>query len=226
MCLTPKPNSKIEIAKEDIPVFKVLRKSGKDFVGPYQSTVYVAGQLYTQSKFSASINSTITFDFEPQIPLDKVQIFEGIHAFVSYFDAVEATRYTGQPLIVNALVPKGTPYILGVKGDIVSLALKIENAIGDGDLSNEFNGTKTLPTSINGPKIGDRVLVLKADYGAIGAEGLEGIVTNERSTSGLGNGNGLHVKVENTSYGNGVWAIGKTAKVKILAKAEENDKKF
>jgi hypothetical protein len=219
MCLVPKADAKIEIAQFDIPVFKVLRRLNKKFVSPYRDTLYAAGETYSVDKFTASVKGLLEFNTSLEIPLSKVEIFQGIHSYTSFFEASREADYKGSVLIVLAAIPKGTAYILGNKEDVVSLSLKIESAIGNDSLANEFNGVITTEGTDETPQIGDRVLVVKADSGALGAEGQEGVVTSERSTSGLNDGNGLNVKLDGKSlYGNNVWSIGKNAKVKILAK--------
>jgi hypothetical protein len=126
MCLIPEVN-KIEIAKEDIKVFKLLERNGRS---PFQGTFYHLGETKRAKAFSDVNGRTFTKDLAPD-----TGIYKGIHAFQNLPKALNEMRFNGEigfpSFIVEAIIPKGTKYIKGVDNDIVSLKLVIGKAINN-----------------------------------------------------------------------------------------------
>ena len=68
-------------------------------------------------------------------------------------------------------------------------------------------------------KVRDKVRVVQAEYGAWGANGKVGIITNKLAFNGLNNKKGIHVELENDNY---IWNIGENPKLELIESAIPN----
>lgn len=104
------------IAKEDIPIYKVLQVQFHNrkiqLVSPYYEMKYKIGKTYkTEMKSN---------------PYDSHEINEGFHSFIGYIAAInEIERIAYPTIIVNGIIPKGSSYYLGENQDIVSNKIKL-----------------------------------------------------------------------------------------------------
>ena len=125
MCLTVnKEKFKIEIAQEDIVVYKVLEKHEKDVISPYQNFVYEIGKEYKTIMKMRSFCSLYT-------------IHEGFHSLLNKEDAEDEKMDIQRSMIADTgwdfccfqcIIPKGSNIVYGkygAKDAIVSEAIKI-----------------------------------------------------------------------------------------------------
>lgn len=123
MCLIIKDSKKVDkkdvmklaqVAKEDIPVWKVLKlctlQNGKEkYYTPYQrKRVYRDTHYYqTGKKFS--------FDSVGNLIVNR-----GLHSWSSPFKANKVKRFASDRVVVQATIPKGSIYFIGKYSDYVS----------------------------------------------------------------------------------------------------------
>ncbi len=102
---------KFKISTKDKVVYKLLEIYQNKLYSPYQSHLYKYGELKTRKRF--------TFEYNCY----RLQINAGLHA---YQNMKKAKNYrSGNTIILKCIIPAGTPYFLGSKNDIVSLALQM-----------------------------------------------------------------------------------------------------
>ena len=98
-------------AKKDIIVWKRVNIIDDGYArAPFRYSLYDSPVIET-TEFTGSVRNSYNFE-------DCLDVFQGIHA---YRDEAEARRKFGT--VVKCIIPKGTPYILGDNGDVVSLCL-------------------------------------------------------------------------------------------------------
>lgn len=125
MCLTILRNSpsysteptKAKIAKRDLFVVKLVTLvTNSKFASQYQDFIYEKGYIYKNDNFPAT-----TFKRELE--------GEGLHSYtVSRVNQKVAERKIKDSLgyqFIECMIPKGTPYYIGVQGDIISESLQI-----------------------------------------------------------------------------------------------------
>ena len=125
MCLIVKKkwhkDGKPLIAKEDIPVFKVLHKNGRrGLETPVRGypIVFIDGKATMESELFAvkAIGSKNLY-----------LCYRGIHAYLNRLTS-RALRWDyprRNTFIYKAIIPKGAEYLIGVTGDIVSTKMII-----------------------------------------------------------------------------------------------------
>lgn len=113
MCLYVLPGAKIETAKEDIKVYKILLQGN---LSPYKSFQYKASTLYRLRK-ALEVN-----------PLTDGMIYAGYHAYTNKVMALRRCDYLYNPhytkKVVTCIIPKGAKYCLGSSDEIVSTSLR------------------------------------------------------------------------------------------------------
>ena len=121
MCLYPRTNH-ILIADRDIVVFKSFdRVNSTCLASPYMSTKWNIGETKTVGSFGDDDNPRRRF--QKKLPkYETIQIGRGLHAYQLKSTAL---RIGYGDVVARCIIPKGTPYIIGSYGDIVSLALKV-----------------------------------------------------------------------------------------------------
>jgi hypothetical protein len=138
MCLISR-TGKVETAKKDIKVFKMLQKSFGKFMSPYQYQPYKTGQTKTVKHFSDYLDLPLL----KNVPIGT-EIFQGLHSFTTKLRAqreLQANEFWAPSFIVEATIPKGTKYIMGDDGDIVSLKLTIGKSVAGNDSARKlFDG--------------------------------------------------------------------------------------
>lgn len=125
-------SKKPQIAKEDIVVYKVLRKSKTtvrfgynafrttvQYVSPHRGVPYIQNTLFRVQRFSkTTVKHRISFENNTF----RCFIHEGIHAYTpkKHFPEYHTTK-----VCIKMIIPKGTKYYVSEDGtEIVSLALK------------------------------------------------------------------------------------------------------
>lgn len=125
MCLVVKSkwhkDGKPFIAGEDFPVFKVLHKAKRRTETPFQEcpVVFTNGKAIIESKLCIVKLSGLKDPYFCHI---------GIHAYLNCPSAkiLESQFPKGLNLFVyKAIIPKGTQYLIGINGDIVSTKMII-----------------------------------------------------------------------------------------------------
>jgi hypothetical protein len=123
MCLYLNPNSQIRIASRNIVVWKIFDTRSYFEYGlfsPYMGISWRAGETKTERSFT-NHNGT---PFRSVLRVGKPrQVHRGLHSYNS-----EPTTYGAvgvRQVIRKCIIPKGTRYISGRCGEIVSLALKL-----------------------------------------------------------------------------------------------------
>lgn len=127
MCLiVDKEEFKIEMAQEDIVVYKVLKKYDKDVVSPYQEFVYEIGKKY-KTRMKPRLYSHYNY----------CEISEGFHSFLNEKDAKDEKLDIQYGNIRNkdldlccfrCVIPKGSKIVYGkygAKDAIVSDTIKV-----------------------------------------------------------------------------------------------------
>lgn len=118
MCLIAR--SKELIAKKDIPCYKVLKRTlYSGLLTPYMSKSVRIGQVMDIRYFGRRASY-----FSETIAID-----EGIHAYTSKKRALSVCSPFCERIIVRTIIPKGTPYYLGTRQDIVALKMKLKKII-------------------------------------------------------------------------------------------------
>lgn len=119
MCLITRQNEPL-IAEEDIIVFKNLKNSGNnDYVSPYQGFHFEINKIYTDTKESHIQQLTINSD-------PAYSITQGwFHSYSTLDGATKNCIFHGDVILVKAMIPKGTPYYLGICGDVCSKRIKL-----------------------------------------------------------------------------------------------------
>lgn len=120
-----KGDNRILIAEDDIKVYKLLdvHDDGR-LTTPFRSVPVADDNTLVANRFSFSSSST---DNEP--PYYVLTVESGVHSYTS----IDAFRIRVRGIIkthssiFEAVIPKGTPYILGEDDEIVSLKLVIGN---------------------------------------------------------------------------------------------------
>ena len=127
MCLIVKKrwhkDGKPLIAEENIPVFKVLRKdTRRGLETPFfeYPIVFKDGKAILESELVG---------FEPRRYNDSYTCYKGIHACLDRLSSIALKRRCpgGNGLVYKAIIPKGTQYLIGINGDIVSTKMIIFN---------------------------------------------------------------------------------------------------
>lgn len=110
-------SSKPLIAKKDIIVYKVLRKNN---TSRYKRFKFKKGYQYTNDKFGFSYYDYYKYydSYKPIIKLWKLSIEEGLHSCIDKNSTNQHNH--GDSKIIKMIIPKGSEYFLGKRGDIVS----------------------------------------------------------------------------------------------------------
>lgn len=110
MCLFVLPAGKIETAKQDMVVYKILLKDGKR--SPYRRFRYAPDTLYRLRK-ALKVRKTCS----------RNAIHEGFHAISNKATAVARCSWTSNK-IVEMTIPKGAKYCKGKNDEIVSTSMR------------------------------------------------------------------------------------------------------
>lgn len=113
MCLFPMNNT-IEIAKQDIHVWKIILRSN---VSMYQSFEYQPNTLYRLRR---------KLKIETETEIGSPQVNNGFHAYHYMLTTIRAYQRmrNGYYKIVDFTIPKGAKYIIGTHGDIVATSIR------------------------------------------------------------------------------------------------------
>jgi hypothetical protein len=99
-----------EISKEDIPVFKICKKSydNKHVESKYKHFIYELGKLYTEN-------------VNPHISSEGEQIInEAFHSYDICLKTVAWAMMNNDDILVEGIIPKGSIYYLNMFGEIAS----------------------------------------------------------------------------------------------------------
>lgn len=107
MCLYRVGRNKV--AKEDIVVYKLLTRRLN--LSPFQKMEYKANTVYNAKLGRAEVCGDVS------------KIYEGLHAYVGKCARMLAQMENCECKVVKMVIPAGTKYALGEKGDIVSECL-------------------------------------------------------------------------------------------------------
>lgn len=125
MCLSIAERT-IFVADEDIVVYKRLRrKHGGVFCSPYFPAEWIVGETKILRHFVASGDNFQQYPFTDVIPDNINTVGYGLHAYSEFHTTrAEIPNPFQQDIVGKFIIPKGTKYIKGMYGDVVSLALK------------------------------------------------------------------------------------------------------
>lgn len=108
-------NKKPKIAKEDIVVYKLLNKVGKEYSSFFRYMPYKQNTLYTVPRFVKDSCMCYASDNFYGYIEDGLHAYTKMHNFIAYRGKV----------CIKMTIPKGTKYYISDDGtEIVSLALK------------------------------------------------------------------------------------------------------
>lgn len=114
MCLTP--HTERLTASHDIIVYKVLLKHESKLIAPFHYFEYSINETVYRTDFTESAFGEIEGGFH--------SVFNISYA-LGYQHLLKSNHWNREYVICKAIIPKGTIYIKGCNGDVVSLALKI-----------------------------------------------------------------------------------------------------
>lgn len=122
MCLTIKEHE-VKVATEDIPVFKILNTPGMGYYSPvYHKTWWKIGETKEVPAFSGRRTN-----FSDTIPFNCFVVLEGLHSYDPTKRTVESCHsHMIGGVVADMTIPKGTKYIVGENGELVSLALRFD----------------------------------------------------------------------------------------------------
>jgi len=123
MCLYPK-SPHVLIAPYDFHVYKNFF-SGKEkgtLSSAYMETTWCVGETKRTTYFADDVQPTIKFKTRFPKWNYTVEVGQGLHAWQTKKQAVSQFGH----ITARCTIPKGTPYIIGNKGDIVSLVLRVD----------------------------------------------------------------------------------------------------
>lgn len=121
----------IREAEEDIKVYKILVRSDGILWSPYFGGSWYKGQTKTLSHFSESKDTLNMNPIREFVPLHVSKIGYGLHSFARLDVAEAAMEVFNGTVLANFVIPKGTKFIVGQNGDLVSLALTFVSIIMD-----------------------------------------------------------------------------------------------
>lgn len=120
--------TKIRIAKKDIPVYKVLETEPdtEGLLSLYRYEEYKLGELKLASigvmgRPYPDVRILPNFSTACKVYI----INQGLHSFTSLRKAEMAKRPWNNATVFKAIIPKGSEYICGIHGDIVSNQLVV-----------------------------------------------------------------------------------------------------
>jgi hypothetical protein len=126
MCLYVNEESKIKKADRDITCYKRLYLSNEGhWAPPFQGYKhrYHFGKVFRVWRFGVQLkDSYTTHKRRFSLPPNTKAIHEGLHSYRTPTDAV--VHQKGRQFIIECIIPKGTRYIEGINGELVSLKLK------------------------------------------------------------------------------------------------------
>jgi len=126
MCLDVTRDSKILTANRSMRVYKMLNGNKRDgLFSPYKYMTYKIGETYSVPNFkkvSSFYGDTIIRSNKTLQRMGQVDV--GLHSLTKK-SALKRLEGWSSRKIYTAVIPKGTKYILGDSGDIVSLKLKV-----------------------------------------------------------------------------------------------------
>ena len=151
MCLTLKKNESFLIAKEDITVYKILRKSifHHDETGDniYYYTPYAGMEVKVCSGFVIKpqkllLKETLKFEIERgdrYFSLGLIHAYQTTEDFERRFKSTcyyfspfyEKERFQCKFILVECYIPKGEYYILGEENDIAASELVVRKVVSD-----------------------------------------------------------------------------------------------
>lgn len=131
MCLVVKnkwhKDGKPLIAEEDLPVFKVLHKDiRRGLETPIRGYPIVFTDVKATMESELSVIKSI--GFKKSIGFRNLYLcYKGIHAYINRLSSGELKWKfpIGNVFVYKAIIPKGTEYLIGDDGDIVSTKMII-----------------------------------------------------------------------------------------------------
>jgi hypothetical protein len=120
MCLDLTKESKILTARRDITVVKwLVRTSGGQLKSPYKNCTWSRRELKTASRFTGDYGAPVHESLKRHTAIN-----EGLHAY-NVTRGRKECKDCPDALHYEAVIPKGTKYIRGKDGEVVSLALRL-----------------------------------------------------------------------------------------------------
>jgi hypothetical protein len=126
MCLDVTRDSKILTAKRSMRVYKMLNGNKRDgLFSPYRYMTYEIGETYSVPNFKKTDGFYDDTVIRSNKTLHRVgQVDAGLHSLTRK-GALDKLESWGSRKIYTAVIPKGTKYIIGGSGEVVSLKLKV-----------------------------------------------------------------------------------------------------
>lgn len=120
-----------KVAAEDIPVFKVLVKVGKEYSAPYQNFIYEPNKLYEDTS-EEHIQELFGFYEVSQGYFHACLNEESASDLAKEYARCLRMRQVKYPIeIFNAIIPKGSSYYVGQRCDICSRSIIIKDVIAN-----------------------------------------------------------------------------------------------
>ncbi len=125
MCLHILENE-VKTASEDILVYKLLYSTVDGFMSPVYDAYWTLGETKTIAAFSAG-----RLLFTGTIPFGVTVISQGLHSYdPNKLNLDDIGTFHRDEVITKMYIPKGTQYIVGTIGELVSLSLRFDSVIG------------------------------------------------------------------------------------------------
>lgn len=143
MCLYLLKNLGVQRRSRPVVIFKVLGVGlgSPRFEAPFRGTRYRLGETKQVQKFSGTTTLYRQKLFRDKLPAEiDCRINRGLHGYET-LKAARRGAYDSGRIIVRCVIPPDTPFIRGKRGEIVTLALTVGEAVyGKRVLLRKFNG--------------------------------------------------------------------------------------
>lgn len=118
MCLVIKKNAKLQKAKEDITVYKLVLHMDKKFLTPFQREEVELGKTYTTDGVYLPVNPERDERLCNDMADDEVYVEAGLlHSFLDKDEAMKVYQMycdiKSRPVLVKCTIPKGAKYLTG-----------------------------------------------------------------------------------------------------------------
>lgn len=140
MCLITK--NPIQVANEDITVYKTFEKHGDGICSPFMMTIYKPNELVTSTIEESDDWTTVDTFAAKHLPptlsmMNRKNTLtpkgykcygRGIHSFNS-LDRIKKYNPGYWELVYKCIIPAGSEYIIGEDGSVISTAIIVQSKV-------------------------------------------------------------------------------------------------
>lgn len=110
MCLHLEKGATLQIAEEDIIVYKSLEYENGIYFTPYRECHVEMGKTYTSELNKVKADKDFVY---PNNFICDADIFEGLHAFMNYEETIRFS-IAHERFTAKCIIPKGSSYYVGL----------------------------------------------------------------------------------------------------------------